>query len=627
MSWGFGFFFLFIISFLYNPLYSDEIDSKQILELKTWEYRWGDSPLDDKGIPKWSNEVSNEWQNSIFPSQAKARQNNNYLWQRVKIPKNSLQNPAIYIESLDLVYETYWKGKKIHSFGDLANGNSYAGFSWHLIQFSNTEQDEYLYFRILGDPSYASIGIYGVPEFGELKNILHRRIIGDIDRIIFCVLFAFASILSLSFFILRRNEMHYFWFFLYSLLSSIWILSKTFLRIYIYNSTYLWPYLEYITVYLLLGVFLLYYRSLFNLFKVKFLAILNYLTILSGIGCIFYLVYPPLAPNKFLIAQPIIRILVFVNIAGFLYFTFKKKFDKRTTEHKFIIIGIIINSIFVLYDIFGGLGFYPYPRSLANLGFGALNFSFIGVMILRFSETYKKLGVYSKELERLSGIKDAFLSNLSHELRTPLTVIRSYSEMLEMVKDKPEQVVKYGNAILASSIKINDYVDDLMLITEIESNISLTKEKINLNELVQDQIKNLQIISDEKKISWHINIPNEFAITVDIKLFEKIIYAILKNAIVYNHVEGKIIVEATKISNQIRIEISDSGIGISKEESIRIFEKFYRVDSSDTYSVSGVGLGLFIAKKIMELHSGIIELDSELGKGSKFVLILPENEK
>ncbi|MCB1178118.1 MAG: ATP-binding protein, partial [Leptospiraceae bacterium] len=106
-------------------------------------------------------------------------------------------------------------------------------------------------------------------------------------------------------------------------------------------------------------------------------------------------------------------------------------------------------------------------------------------------------------------------------------------------------------------------------------------------------------------------------------LLEKVFTAIIKNAIVYNKNEGSLIIETKKFSNKLEISFQDSGIGIADEFFEKIFERFFRIDSSLTYEVSGVGLGLFIAKKLIFMHSGSINIKSEIKNGSEFLISIP----
>ena len=249
-----------------------------------------------------------------------------------------------------------------------------------------------------------------------------------------------------------------------------------------------------------------------------------------------------------------------------------------------------------------------------------LNFSF---MSSKLSENFSRIENYSKEIERLSKTKDEFLANLSHELKTPLSIVYAYAEMLQMDESYPEEVKDYSQEIYASAQKLNDYVSDVILVTDIESNVTLEKSNVFVPDLILSSIKQLKSFSEAKKIQWELNLKEYTQISCDSILLEKAIFAISKNAIIYNNLGGKVIIEVETISSQVQIKIKDTGIGIAQEFQEKVFEKFFRIDSSLTYEVSGVGVGLFIAKKIVELHKGTIELNSALGEGATITIKMP----
>ena len=236
-----------------------------------------------------------------------------------------------------------------------------------------------------------------------------------------------------------------------------------------------------------------------------------------------------------------------------------------------------------------------------------------------------------ENLEKANRVKDDFLANLSHELNTPLTIVYGYSEMLNLGKDYPEEVRDYSREIHESAEKLNDYVHDLMLMTYMESNLKVVKSNVSISQLVSTAIKQNTNLIDKKQIQLALNTFDDLELYGDKILLEKSISAVLKNAIIYNKQSGLVNIVVRKRDLKtlnhtyygIEIKISDTGIGIPEEFHQKIFEKFFRIDSSLTYEVSGVGVGLYIARKIVEIHGGSLEMKSELGIGSEFTISLP----
>ncbi len=232
--------------------------------------------------------------------------------------------------------------------------------------------------------------------------------------------------------------------------------------------------------------------------------------------------------------------------------------------------------------------------------------------------------------KKSSKVKDEFLSNLSHELNTPLSIVYGYSEMLAKSSGNQDKTALYSKNILENSKILTNYLSDLILVTDIESKLQIQKSSVNLQEMLSSIVEDLRPEMIERKIHCDLRLLENVELLCDPSLFRKAMTAIIKNAVVYNKPEGSFVVEMNvgvlgensgRQNNSIRI--ADTGIGISKENLGRIFEKFFRADSSLTYKVSGVGVGLFIARRIIELHGGSIEVKVEPGQGSEFTVRLP----
>jgi signal transduction histidine kinase len=273
---------------------------------------------------------------------------------------------------------------------------------------------------------------------------------------------------------------------------------------------------------------------------------------------------------------------------------------------------ILIYILLVFIDIyFGG------ETSFSPLGQVIFFFSHAYIISKKFTQSYYEAENAKKEIESLSKTKDEFLANLSHEIRTPLSSVYAYSEMLEPVANEPDTIIEYSQEIHSNAKRLNELVEDVILVTDLDSSIHLTKSRINLLSLIHELKKDLDSLSKENEISWIIDIPESFSINVDAKLFSKALIAILKNAILYNMKKGKIFLSIAS-SPSPKIIIEDTGFGISQEYHSKIFEKFFRVDSSLNYKISGVGIGLYLSQKIIQFHGGTITIDSKTGQGSRF---------
>ena len=148
------------------------------------------------------------------------------------------------------------------------------------------------------------------------------------------------------------------------------------------------------------------------------------------------------------------------------------------------------------------------------------------------------------------------------------------------------------------------------------------KKDIPLADTITVLFREVQHKADAKTIQLINRVPAEFQVHVDVDKFKQVIRNLLENGIQYNHDGGNVRVSAQRTQNELIIEIADSGVGIPVEMQTRIFERFFRVDSSRTVSTGGAGLGLAIAKSIVELHQGSIRVTSDI-QGSQFIISLP----
>ena len=240
------------------------------------------------------------------------------------------------------------------------------------------------------------------------------------------------------------------------------------------------------------------------------------------------------------------------------------------------------------------------------------------------------------EFKRLENIKADFIANVSHELRTPLTAIKGYTETLEEdAFENPGDQKHFLRIIKRHTDRLINIVSDLLVLSEVEGRDTLTEENqsddfedININEVIKSSLEALKSKAKEKglKVSFNTSEPVHL-ITANRFLLEQMFINLIDNAVKYNTDSGEIDIQITIRGNNLRIEISDTGIGIPKDSLPRIFERFYRVDKTRSRKMGGTGLGLSIVKHIVIIHGGKIDVQSEEGMGSKFIITLPRKEK
>jgi two-component system phosphate regulon sensor histidine kinase PhoR len=225
------------------------------------------------------------------------------------------------------------------------------------------------------------------------------------------------------------------------------------------------------------------------------------------------------------------------------------------------------------------------------------------------------------ELKNTQRIKTEFTSNVSHELKTPLTVIKGFIETLE--KELPSDKLYMIKTIKKHIDRLQNLVSDILLLDMAESGKNAVFEAFDLNETIETAINLLYKEAKEKNIEVTFEKEENIILNGDSFLMLQAIINILSNAIKYNMPGGKVIIKTSKSDNKIILSCKDTGVGIPSQYISRIFERFFVVDKSRSRQLGGTGLGLSIVKHIVELHKGIIEVKSELGKGTEFIIELP----
>lgn len=228
------------------------------------------------------------------------------------------------------------------------------------------------------------------------------------------------------------------------------------------------------------------------------------------------------------------------------------------------------------------------------------------------------------EIKNLERLKSDFIANVSHELKTPLTSIKGFAETLEQEGGKKYQ--KFAETIRRNADRLINIVQDLLMISELErKEEKIQIEQINLKEMFGNIKKLFSAKIKEKKLKYQVTISDEANIlNGDPFLVEQMLTNLIDNAIKYNIEKGKIFITASRIENNIKIMVEDTGIGIGQEHLSRIFERFYVIDKSRSRRLGGTGLGLAIVKHIVLSHNGKIEVESEVGKGTKFIITFPQ---
>jgi signal transduction histidine kinase len=229
-----------------------------------------------------------------------------------------------------------------------------------------------------------------------------------------------------------------------------------------------------------------------------------------------------------------------------------------------------------------------------------------------------------KEIDQ---IKSDFLSVVSHELRTPLHSIKGFVDIILMGRtgEINELQRDFLTTVKESTTNLQRLIDDLLEFSRMEAGqIKLRPEEIAVHDVADRVIEQLEPLAEEGQLTLENWIPDSLPnIEADPMRIEQVLTNLVSNACKFTPAGGSVTIDGQDLGSQVRIEVSDTGIGIPEEEQERIFQRFYQVEGGVTRSYTGTGLGLTISKFIIEHHYGRIGVESEEGKGSTFFFVLP----
>ncbi len=315
----------------------------------------------------------------------------------------------------------------------------------------------------------------------------------------------------------------------------------------------------------------------------------------------------------------------------------------------FIILGIVISILNILVPIHTLISMYLFVASIEAC-------RIVVMAILKYPSTIQDLKALTDELEErvhqrteelnsantqlqvanqrlqeLNEMKTAFVSQASHDLRTPLTAIKGSLDNLSLgiageLTEKQQRIL--GRAT-SSVDRLTHLINDVLDLSRIESGrTNLTKSELSMKALVQNTVLECAPAADQKKIMLNLDeISDSCKIQADGGKIQRVVNELISNAIKYTPDNGQVNIslrkdESSTQPHQIILSVKDSGIGMSKEDCEKIWDRFFRSVASQHFA-KGSGLGLSIAKELVELHNGKLSVESEEGKGTTFELRLP----
>lgn len=258
-------------------------------------------------------------------------------------------------------------------------------------------------------------------------------------------------------------------------------------------------------------------------------------------------------------------------------------------------------------------------KSAQKFAKGDYSTKFEGGDYLEVEQLATVLNYAGDEISKVDGLRRDLVANISHDLRTPLTIIKSYAEMIrDLSGDNAEKRNEHINVIIDESDRLTNLVTGLLELSKLETgNTKLQHENFSIHEKINEILVRYEVYVERDGYEFIFEADEDVEASADIEKIEQVLYNLINNAVNYTGEDKKVIIKQINKDSSVRIEITDTGIGIPKDMLPLVFDRYYR-DEKNARERVGTGLGLSIVKEILKLHGYPFGVYSEVGKGSTF---------
>lgn len=270
-----------------------------------------------------------------------------------------------------------------------------------------------------------------------------------------------------------------------------------------------------------------------------------------------------------------------------------------------------------------------FPQIEANLisQMGIWGFSSVVMLVVIFFFAYTLFVILKQR--RLSEVQKDFINNMTHEFKTPLSTIAISTGVLKdpSIIQAPERLLNYATIIENETNRLKQQVERVLQMARLEkNNLALKREPTDVHELILESVRTNLMTLQKKNGKFELQLKAENClVNIDKLHFSNVLYNLMDNAIKYCNTSPIITITTNSSHNQFTLEVKDNGIGISEENQKKIFHRFYRVPTGNVHDVKGFGLGLNYVKLVVESHGGKIVVNSKMGSGSTFTILLPQS--
>jgi len=602
-----------------------------------WQYRWGDSPLDETGVPIWTKEEisSPGWQAFQFPKKLRKPAGEKIVWLRVSLPKGQWPSPMLYLRAVPCILEAYLENKPLYKqFSLNASGEAnYEDYQWPIVPLQQGFQGKTLFFRVYAGNAFSIyIGLFDRVTLGSQTDLIKRLIQQEIDAIL-GVLFTFLGLIA-SFLSLNRQEKRaYLSFGFLAILVGTYTIGRSDFIVLFFNNSGVWDYVHYTSFYLIPVSACLFFEEMFGV---------GYQLIIRRLWQI-HLAYavvalPLVATQSVSWSSTVYPAQVLLLLSAIILLAIAVKSScTGNWEAKFFTAGFTILTLCAIHDVLIYI-FEPVYWHQKIYPWGTFIFIlFLGFILeRRFNEVRKRLQAYAIELEdknadllKMDQLKNEFLANTSHELKTPLNGIIGIAEsLIDGATGKLSKATIFNLALIFSSgRRLTQLVNDLLDFSQLKhKKIELKTKPVGMRELTDVVLMLCRSLVGKKSLQLLNKIDADIPpVDADENRVQQILHNLIGNAIKFTE-RGTVEVSAVVVKDKLEITVADTGIGIPADKLDRIFESFEQANGSIAREYGGAGLGLAVTKQLVQLHGGDIRVESTVGIGSRLTFTLPLSE-